>query len=98
MSLNMTSQLQEDTIILQSSSMTPQKKSKPPPLVLCNTEAQYWPLFSPLAEFAAIATSPESPLVKEMSCDNSGASNAFKVANQVFKRNQIDRLTFIPRN
>ena len=59
--------------------MKPTKKSKPPPLVLCNTEAQYWPLPSPLAEFAAIATSPESPLVKEMSWDNMSVSNAFKV-------------------
>ena len=71
--------MQQDMIMLQSSSMKPQKKSKPPPLVLCNTEAQYWPLLSPLAEFAAIATSPESPLVKEMSYENGTVSNAFKV-------------------
>ncbi|XP_028398124.1 HMG box-containing protein 1-like [Dendronephthya gigantea] len=66
--------------MIRSTSMKPQKKSKPPPLVLCSSEAHYWPLPSPLAEFAAIATSPESPLVKEMSCDNmSSVSNAFKL-------------------
>ncbi len=84
MALSATSEFQQDTIMLQSPSMKPQKKSKPPPLVLCNTEAQYWPLLSPLAEFAAIATSPESPLVKEMSCDNDTVSNAFKVIIKLY--------------
>ena len=79
MALSPTSELQQEMIVLQSPSIKLQKKSKPPPLVLCNTDAQYWPLLSPLAEFAAIATSPESPLVKEMSCDNSTTSNAFKL-------------------
>ena len=69
----------QDTSMLRSLSITPQKKSKPPPLVLCSQEALYWPLLSPLAEFAAIATSPESPLVKEMSCDNGTAGHTFKV-------------------
>lgn len=82
MALSAASELQQDTIMLQSSSTRSQKRSKPPPLVLRNTEAQYWPLLSPLAEFAVIATSPQSPLVKEMSCDNgTTTSNTFKVGD-----------------
>ena len=85
MALSAAGENEQDTIMLQSSIPRSQKRSKPPPLVLRNTEAQYWPLLSPLAEFAAIATSPQSPLVKEMSCDNSTASNTFKV--KIFSSN-----------
>lgn len=63
----------------ESTGMTSLKKPKPPPLVLSNPNAQYWPVLSPLAEFAAIATSPESPLVKKMSCDYESSSSVFKV-------------------
>lgn len=69
----------QPNMTFQTVSTKPQKKSKPPPLVLRSTEARNWPLLSPLAEFAAIATSPQSPLVKETSCGNETTSSAFKV-------------------
>ena len=62
-------------------SAKPQKKPKPPPLSLV-PEAHFWPLLSPLAEFAAIATSPESPLVRETSL----GGDIFDVTSRGYQR------------
>ena len=48
---------------MTSTTKTPKLKPKPPPLTL-HPNPHNW-LLNPLAEFAAIATSPQSPLVQQ---------------------------------
>ena len=51
---------------MTSTTKTPKLKPKPPPLTL-HPNPHNW-LLNPLAEFAAIATSPQSPLVQQTTC------------------------------